>query len=97
MEPNWEKQKVVSDVQLAQNLIAAGEDVANHYIQGGPIEGFSSTEQVRDAMQYAYIIAALFFPVEYFGGRNPKDIVYLAMHMRFGMDVETFATTILGG
>lgn len=81
---------------VALDLITAAEAVATQYIQTSSVS-FSSTQQVREGIEYAYILAGLRFSKDYTGGHDAIDVVFEAMKLKFGMSTEEFATSILGG
>lgn len=86
--------------QVATALIGDAKTVADRYIlERG--DQMSSTQDVRDGIEYAFILAGLRTNPAYFSFHNasfePKHVVGLAMKMRFGMTDEEYATGILGG
>lgn len=81
--------------QEAQMLIKQAQDISNQYISTA-VEHLCSTSQVRDGVEYGYIIAALSRSQDY-SHNLPTHIVGAAMKLRFNMSDEEYATTILGG
>lgn len=79
--------------EQADSLVKQSEDAARHYILSLAWPP-SSSEQVRDALVYGYILAHLTAPADTFW---QKEIVGAAMKQRFGITEEDFATSILGG
>lgn len=86
--------------QVATALIGDAKTVADRYIlERG--DQMSSTQDVRDGIEYAFILAGLRTNPAYFSFDHavyePKYVVGLAMKMRFNISDEDFATGILGG
>lgn len=77
--------------EQATMLVRQANEAARRYLLSTP-ELLASTDQVREALTYGYLLGTLTGD-----GFWQKEIVAAAMKQRFGMTDEEFATDILGG